>query len=125
MIRGALNDRLEPMVDLEISNGDGQYQPVKALLDTGFSEYLTLPPDAVARLGLKHARYTSMTLADGQEIQASIYMGAVKWFGRIRDIEIIATDGPSLLGMSLLAGSKITIRAQAGGEMLIEEDREA
>ena len=122
MIRGSLSERLEPLVVLEISNGDGHYHPVEALLDTGFSEYLTLPPDEVSRLGLKHARYTSMVLADGQEIQASIHMGAVKWFGRAREVEIIAADSPPLLGMSLLAGCKITIRAHPGGELLIEEN---
>ena len=122
MIRGSLSERLEPLVTVEISNGDGQHHPFEALLDTGFSECLTLRPDAVARLGLKHARYTSMVLANGQEIQAPIYMGAMKWFGRIREVEIIAAEGPSLLGMSLLAGCKITIRAHPGGEILIEED---
>ena len=124
MIRGSLNERLDPLVTVEILNGDGQHHPVEALLDTGFSGYLTLPPDAVACLGLKHAKYTSVTMANGQEIQASIHMGAVKWLGRIREIEIVATDSPSLLGMSLLAGCKITIRAHPGGEILIEEDRE-
>ena len=123
MIRGSLSERLEPLVTVEISNGDGQHHPFEALLDTGFSECLTLPPDAVSRLGLKHARYTSMVLADGQEIQASIHMGAVKWFERAREIEIIAADSPPLLGMSLLANCKITIRAHPGGEILIEEDR--
>ena len=123
MIRGSLSERLEPLVVLEISNGDGHYHPFEALLDTGFSAHLTLPPDAVSRLGLKHARYTSVTLADGQEIQASIYMGAMKWFGRIMEVEIIAADSPPLLGMSLLVNCKITIRAHPGGELLIEEDR--
>ena len=64
-----------------------------------------------------------MTLANGQEIQASIHMGAVKWLGRIREVEIIAIDSPPLLGMSLLENCKITIRAHPAGEILIEEDR--
>ena len=124
MIRGALNDRLEPMVVLEISNGDGRFHPVEALLDTGFSEYLTLPPDAVARLGLEYADRIPMTLADERQIDASVYEGLVKWFGEVRRIYVISAEGLPLLGMSLLAGSKIAIRAQAGGEILIEEDSE-
>ena len=66
-----------------------------------------------------------MTLADGQRIEVSLYRGFAQWLGEVRRISVIATDGPPLLGMSLLAGGKITIRAQAGGEVLIEEDRQA
>lgn len=123
MIRGVLNDRLEPMVVLEISSGDGRFQSVNALLDTGFGGYLTLHSDIVARLGLEHAEHIPMILADGEEIEASVHAGAVKWFGEERSIDIIAMDGPSLLGMRLLAGCKIVIRAYPGGEVLIEEYR--
>ena len=125
MIRGALTDRLQPMVVVEISNGDGRFQTVEALLDTGFSGHLTLPPQAVADLGLERMSRTPMILADGQEIQASVYGGSAIWFGEARRIYVLAMDGQPLLGMSLLADSKITIRAQAGGEVLIEEDRGA
>ena len=125
MIRGALNDNLEPMVVVEISNGDGRFQPVEAILDTGFTEELTLPPDAVALLGLNHVNRTPMTLAGGQRIEASVYDGYVNWFGQVRRVDVLAVDGQPLLGMSLLAGSKITIRAQAGGEVLIEQDSES
>ena len=125
MIKGALTERLQPMVVVEISNGDGRFQPVEVLLDTGFSGHLTLPPQAVADLGLECVSRTPMILADGQEIQASVYGGLAKWFGEERKIYVLAMDGQPLLGMSLLAGSKITIRAQAGGEILIEQDREA
>ena len=123
MIRGVLNDRLEPMVVLEISSGDGRFHPVNALLDTGFGGYLTLPSDTVARLGLEHAEWIPMILANGEEIEASAHAGAAKWFGEERSIDVIAMDGPALLGMRLLAGCKLTIRAHPGGEALIEEDR--
>ena len=124
MIRGVMNDRLEPMVVVEISNGDGQFQPVEALLDTGFSENLTLPPDAVARLGLKYVYRIPLNLAGGQQIEGAVHEGFVKWFGRTRTIHVIAAEGQPLLGMSLLASCKVTIYARLGGEALIEEDRE-
>ena len=81
MIRGVLNDRLQPMLIVEISNGDGRFQPVQALLDTGFSGHLTLPQDETARLGLKRVDRMPMILADGQEIEVSVHEGSVKWFG--------------------------------------------
>ena len=124
MVRGVLNDDLETMVVVEISNGDGVFQSVDALLDTGFGGDLTLPSDAVARLGLKYADRTPLILAGDQPMQASVHHGYVKWFGQVRRIDVIAMEGQPLLGMSLLAGCKITIYARPGGEALIEEDRE-
>ena len=53
MVRGVINDGLELVVVVEISNGDGAVESVEAVLDTGFGGDLTLPPDVVERLGLK------------------------------------------------------------------------
>ena len=114
MIRGALNDRLQSMVVVEISNGDGRFEPIEALLDTGFSGDLTLRPDTISRLELEYAYRISVILADGQEIDVSVYRGFAQWLGQDRTIHVIAADGQPLLGMSLLAG----------GEVLIEEDSE-
>ena len=124
MIRGVLNDRLQLMVAVEISDGDGPFQPVEALLDTGFSEDLTLPQDLVARLGLKRVNRIPVTLAGDHQIQVSTHDGYVKMFGQVRRINVLAMEGQPLLGMTLLAGCKITIHARPGGEALIEEDRE-
>ena len=125
MIRGVLNDDHEPMVVVEISNGDGAFHSIEALLDTGFGGDLTLPPDTVSRLGLEYENQTPLCLANGQEIEAAVHLGFVKWLGRERKVNVLALDGQPLLGMTLLAGCKITIHARPGGEALIEEDCEA
>ena len=124
MIRGVINDSLELMVVVEISNGDGAFESVEAVLDTGFGGDLTLPPDAVERLGLKFVNRVPLTLAGDQQMEGVVYKGFVKWFGPEREIYVIAAEGQPLLGMHLLAGCKITIRVRPGGEALIEEDRE-
>ena len=121
MIRGALNDRLQSMVVLEILNGDGRFETIEALLDTGFSGDLTLRADTISRLGLEYADRIPVILGDGQEIEMSVYRGFAQWLGQVRTIDVIAADGQELFGMSLLAGGKITIRARPGGEVLIEE----
>ena len=53
-----------------------------------------------------------------------VYKGFVKWFEPEREIYVIAAEGQPLLGMTLLAGCKVTIHVRPGGEALIEEDRE-
>ena len=124
MIRGVINDGLELVVVVEISNGDGAVESVEAVLDTGFGGDLTLPPDVVERLGLKFVNRVSLTLAGDQQMDGFVYKGFVKWFGPEREIYVIAAEGQPLLGMHLLAGCKVTIHVRPGGEALIEEDRE-
>lgn len=122
MIRGRLNERLEPTVAVEVSNGDGVWQTVEAVLDTGFSGHLTLSQDLIESLGLDYDSQIPMVLADGEDTMVHSYDGFVNWFGQTRRAEIIASEGVPLLGMSLLAGCKITMRVRAGGEALIEPD---
>ena len=125
MIRGATNERLQLMVVVEIADGDGQYHPVEALLDTGFTQHLTLPPDEIARLGLEYEEPLPMILANGQRIEAPMYRGLVMWFGEPRRVNVIAVGGLPLLGMSMLENCKVTFSAQTGGEILIEAIPEA
>ena len=122
MIRCRLNERLEPMVAVEVLNGDGDSRTVEALLDTGFSGDLTLTGDLIESLGLDYAGQIQKVLADGGEVTARAYKAFVSWFGQTRSVEIIASEGVPLLGMSLLDGCKITMRVRAGGEALIELD---
>ena len=122
MIRGRLNERLEPTVAVEVSNGDGDSRTVEAVLDTGFNGHLTLSHDLIESLGLDYASEIQMVLADGEDTTVYSYQGFVNWFGQTRRAEIIASEGVPLLGMSLLDGCKITMRVRAGGEALIEPD---
>ena len=122
MIRGIVNERLEPTVAVEVSNGDGAWQTVEAVLDTGFSGELTISQDLIESLGLDYASEIQMVLADGEDTTVYAYQGFVNWFGQTRRAEIIASEGVPLLGMSLLNGCKITMRVRAGGEALIEPD---
>ena len=125
MIRGRLNERLEPTVSVEVSNADGDSRTVEAVLDTGFNGYLTLNRDLIESLGLDYDGRIRMVLADGGEITAHTYEAFVNWFGQTRSVVILAFEGVPLLGMSLLAGCKITMRVRAGGEALIELDDES
>ena len=125
MIRGELTDRLQPIIALEISTGDGQFQPVDTLMDTGFSGYMTLPPDRVARLGLEHVELIPVVLAGDRQTQVSAHKGYVNWFGRELRIDVLAMEGQPLIGMKLLEDCKITLHVRSGAEVVIEEDNEA
>jgi clan AA aspartic protease len=122
MIRGRVTLDLQPLVTIDIEGRDGVFRPFEVILDTGFNGDLMLSSGIIQRLGLTYQRQMPFTLADSQELQASAYDGVVSWHGRRRDAEIIETEGESLLGMSMLLGSKLTVSARIGGEVLIEEE---
>ena len=122
MIRGIVNERLEPTVAVEVANGDGDSRTVEAVLDTGFSGHLTLSQDLIESLRLDYYAQIQMVLADGEDTTVYSYQGFVNWFGQTKRAVILASEGVPLLGMSLLNGCKITMRVRAGGEALIEPD---
>ena len=64
MISGAVNAGLEATIRLEVLGADGQ-QRVEAIIDTGLSGFLTLPPALITLLGLTWLAREPGILADG------------------------------------------------------------
>ena len=52
MIEGVVNSAYEAVIPLSLQGPAGQAQQVEAVIDTGFTGFLTLPPSLVAELGL-------------------------------------------------------------------------
>lgn len=122
MITGRVTpDVREAVVALDVLGRQGRAQPIEAVVDTGFTGYLTLPADAAASLNLPERGSETFMLADGSEVVLPVYRGGVLWQGRELRIPISQADGEALVGMSLLRGSRLTVEAAPGGEVLIEE----
>ena len=121
MITGNVNQTLDPSIPIDIEDDDGNFHSTEVVLDTGFSGELALPFNTIRRLGLTYRGRKPVRLAVG-EMMASYYAGTALWHGRRRALQVLETDGESLIGMSLLEGSVITIQDRAGGSVLIEED---
>ncbi len=121
MITGNVNQALDPSIPIDIEGDDGNFHSTEVVLDTGFNGELALPFDTIRRLGLTYRGQSAISLAVG-EVLARYYDGTALWHGRRRDLQVLETDGESLIGMLLLEGSVITIQARAGGSVLIEED---
>ena len=124
MIRGNVNRDLEAVVPIEIEDSNGLLQPHSAVLDTGFTGELALPYYLIESLGLadRVQGSESWTLATGEEAQMVQYVGTVLWHGERRQVTILETEGGSLLGASLLSGSRVAIDFWRGGEVVVEED---
>ena len=121
MIRGRVNARLEALIPLEIRGKDGRFQTVTTVLDTGFSGYLTLPSEVIARLEVESDPQTDVTLAGGVRAKWNAWIGQVFWHERPRFIRILEAGGTPLLGMRLLEGSQVVVQVRDGGDVLIEE----
>ena len=122
MISGIVTEDLDLLVTIEIFDGNGVLRSLEAVLDTGFNGDLALPRDVILELGLAYRGKLSWILATGQEESMSNYDGAVSWHGQSRDVVVVETASESILGMALVIGSKLTVDARIGGEVLIEEN---
>lgn len=108
------------MVRVPVRQQPGKYHEVSAVLDTGYSGSLTLPPAIVRRLGLRRVTEGNAVLADGSVHQFDIYAASVSWDGEERQILVYEVDSMPLLGMALLVGFDLRARITPAGRVEIE-----
>ena len=120
MIQGAVNAALEAVVTLTVHGPTGQSREIDAVIDTGFSGFLTLPTALVRELGLLYQYRGRATLADGSEAFFHVYDVSVFWDGHLMRIETDAADATPLVGMRLLHRHNLNIEVEDGGRVLIE-----
>lgn len=85
----------------------------------GLQRFVDFAPALVATLGLPFRSRGSAVLADGSEIEFDIHTATVIWDGTPRNILVEAADTDPLLGMALLYGYDIRIRAIDGGRVTL------
>lgn len=120
MIENA-DGRLEAWVEISVADSLGNLHTVRAVVDTGFTSYLTLPTEFIERLGLQSVANLPMFLADGSENEYPFYQGNVLWHDRLRSAAIIALDADPLIGTKMLMGNRLTVEFRDGGEVIIAE----
>ena len=120
MITGIVNARYEMVIKVPVRNSAGQEQEVEAVLDSGFTGSLTLPPMLIATLGLPWRSRSSAILANGNLEQFDIHVATIVWDGMPRPILIQSIDNVPLLGMALLVGYDLRARVTVGGSVQIE-----
>lgn len=120
MISGTVTELLDAVLSLLVRGDDGQSQQVEAVIDTGFSGELTLPHSLVESLGLPWLCRQEGVLADGQLHTFDVYSATLVWGNDERIVEVESADIEPLVGMSLLAGNRLTIEVCADGIVKIE-----
>lgn len=120
MIWGSVNAYHEAIIHLVVRGPQRQEQEINAVIDTGFTGFLTLPPSLITTLGLPFRRRGRAVLGDGSEILFDIYEATVLWDGQQRRVAIDSADTDSLVGMALLYGYELTVQAVVGGRVCIK-----
>ncbi len=120
MIEGLVNTAHEAVVTLALHGSGGQTRDIKAVIDTGFSGFLTVTPALAAELGLDFRGTSRATLADSSEITFPSYSVPVLWDGQARYVEADAADTTPLVGMRLLDGHSLYVEVEDGGRVVIE-----
>jgi clan AA aspartic protease len=120
MMQGIVDQNCEATVRLVVGNADSQRQMIDAVIDTGFTGFLTLPLLVLTNLNLRAYRREEGILGDGSTCIFDVYRGLVIWDGELRQIDINESDTAPLVGMSLLYGYRMQLDAIEGGMVIIQ-----
>jgi clan AA aspartic protease len=119
MITGGVTASREAIVRLEL-RGPRSAVVTDAVIDTGFTDFLSLPLSLVTALGLAYLQTDKVFLADGSEIAVDQYEVTVIWDGQRRDVIAHCLEGSPLIGMSLLYDHLLTMEVVSGGPVSID-----
>jgi clan AA aspartic protease len=103
-----------------VVKNDTRTQLIDAVIDTGFSGFLTLPSNTIESLDLIWKGRDIATLGDGTSCIFEVYIAVVIWDGQYPTIDINESETIPLIGMQLLRGYDLRIQAIEGGSVTIE-----
>jgi clan AA aspartic protease len=121
VLTGRINSQLEAIICLWIRGPEGQVLEIDALIDTGFSGFLSLPAETIASLGLLLHGEMRGTLADGTKSFYPVYTAVISWHGQPQATFVSAVESHPLLGMGVLHGCELAMQIVEGGEVAIHD----
>ena len=120
MIEGVVNAAYEPVITTVVQGQAGRTREIEAVIDAGFTGFLTVPPLLATELGLDFRGTSRATLADGSEVMLPSYGIAVLWDGQPRYVEADAANATPLVGMRMLDRHNLIVEVERGGRVVIE-----
>ncbi len=115
-----VNDAYEAVVAISLEGLEGRSREIEAVIDTGYSGFLTLPTTLVTELDLPFAYIGRALLANDDEVTFDVHDATVLWDGQSRQVKADATGSTPLVGMLLLNGNNLNIDVESGGRVVIE-----
>jgi clan AA aspartic protease len=121
MIHGVVSRNREAAISLVVVNENRQTKLITAVIDTGYTGFLSLPSEIITELNLSWTGIDRGTLGDGSEVTFEVYAAKVIWDGEYRDIPINEAETDPLVGISLLYGYDLHIQTVEGGSVTIKQ----
>lgn len=119
MIVGIVRGR-EALVRLEVRGPGGRQQEIEAVVDSGYTGWLTLPPALTSALRLPWRTVGRGILADGSVSAFDVYQAMIAWDGRVRPVLVDKFDATPLIGMAMLRGYEYAMQVRARGRVSIK-----
>ena len=119
MIVGVVQGR-EPLIRLTIRGFRGRQQEIEAVVDSGYTGWLTLPPTTIAALNLRWRTFGRGILADGSVSAFDVYQANVVWDGRVRSVFVDEFAATPLVGMAMMRGYEYKMQVRARGKVTIK-----
>ena len=91
------------------------------VIDTGFTDFLTLPPAAVAAMRLPFVYQRQASLADDSVIGIAVHAATIMWNGAEQSVSVIATGRRPLLGTAMLDDQELRAQFRESGLVSVEE----
>jgi clan AA aspartic protease len=105
----------EARVRLSLIGTNGKRQETEAVIDTGFTASLSLPPSIVAELGLHWQTVNRAILADGSECLFDVFEAE-----NTRRVLVDEADTDPLIGMAILRGHELKMQVRNRGKITIK-----
>lgn len=92
MISGIVTDR-HAIVSLTFLLINGSTFPIEFVIDTGFTDYLCLPSEAVSLLRLPFLYNIPVNLADNSSVSLAVHQATILWDGRLNEMFVYLRQG--------------------------------
>ena len=119
MMTGTVSADGEPLIAVRVTGPTGVTAAAVALVDTGFTDHLTLPAAVIAALGLECVSQGTAVLADGSLTEFDVFAAWVDWHGESKLVSVHEAEIEPLVGMKLLADSELWMDCRPGGAVEI------
>ncbi|MGB2926373.1 MAG: clan AA aspartic protease [Limnothrix sp.] len=120
MMHGLVNINGDPVLRLVLENDAQQTHIIDAVIDTGYTGFLSLPTRLIEILHLPWIGNGQVTLGDGRAAVFEMYSVRVIWDGHYRQVPVSKVDTEPLIGLGLLAGYALQMEVTQHGIVTID-----
>ncbi|WP_353932869.1 clan AA aspartic protease [Okeanomitos corallinicola TIOX110] len=112
---------LQARINVIFNLSEGLNIEIGCVVDTGFEGFLTLPADAITKMGLPYLARIDANLADNSNVPVNVFLANILWNGKQREVPVLAMGRRPLIGTALLEDYHLSIDFYNGGTVIVDE----